>query len=54
MTVKELMEKLAQFDENTEVYVTDMFGYWDKCTNIEFQSTEDWEIEKNRIVLEAI
>jgi len=27
MTVKELIEALSKFDENTEVYVFDDFGY---------------------------
>ena len=28
MTVKELIEALSKFDENTEVYVWDDFGYY--------------------------
>ena len=52
MTVKELRDKLAQFDENMEVKVVDDFGYWEECNSITLITTEDYEIDKDYIVIE--
>lgn len=54
MTVKELKERLAQFDENMEVKVYDNYGYWGDCNYISVVTTEDYEIDKDFIILENI
>lgn len=53
MTIKELKEALAQFDENMEVNVYDNYGYWGDCNNITIATTEDYEIDKDLIILES-
>ncbi len=52
MTVKELRERLAQFDENMKVKVIDDFGYWDDCNSITVVTTENYEIDEDYIVIE--
>ena len=52
MTVKELKERLAQFDDNMEVKVLDDFGYWETCNTVALITTEEYSIEENFIVLE--
>ena len=52
MTVKELREKLAQFDDNMEVKVLDDFGYWETCNTVALITTEEYSIEENFIALE--
>ena len=52
MTVKELRNILAQFDDDMEVKVLDDFGYWDTCNTVTLITTEDYLIEENFIVLE--
>ena len=56
MTVKELIEKLQQFDENTEVIVdTDSFWYQlDDIHSVElqhFHDCDDKEITEDRVVI---
>jgi hypothetical protein len=51
MTVKELRERLAQFDDNMEVKVLDDFGYWDTCNTVTLITTEDYEIDEDYIVI---
>ena len=53
MTIKELRERLAQFDENMEVNVMDNYGYWGECNSITLITTEDYEIDKDCIILET-
>ena len=52
MTVKELRERLAQFDDNMEVKVVDDFGYWEECNSITLITTEEYEVDKDYIVIE--
>ena len=52
MTVKELRERLAQFDD-IEVKVMDNYGYWEECNSITLITTEDYEIDKDCIVIES-
>lgn len=52
MTVKELRERLTQFDDNMEVKVLDDFGYWETCNTVALITIEDYLIEENFIVLE--
>ena len=52
MTVKELRERLAQFDDNIEVKVLDNYGYWEECNSITLITTEDYEIDKDCIIIE--
>lgn len=40
MTIKELIERLSQLDENIEVVVVDNDGTWEHSSNITF-ITED-------------
>ena len=56
MTVKELIEKLQQFDENTEVIVdTDSFWYQlDDIHSVElqhFKDCDDKEVTEDRVVI---
>ena len=56
MTVKELIEKLQQFDENTEVIVdTDGFYYQlDDIHSVELQyftDCDDKEVTEDRVVI---
>ena len=56
MTVKELIEKLQQFDENTEVIVdTDSFWYQlDDVHSVELQhftDCDDKEVTEDRVVI---
>jgi len=53
MTVKELREKLMQYDDDMEVKVLDTFGYYDECNNILLMTTEDYLIDKDYIALES-
>ena len=53
MTVKELRERLAQFDDNMEVKVVDDFGYWEECNSITLITTEEYEVDKDYIVIES-
>lgn len=53
MTVKELRERLAQFDDDMEVKVVDDFGYWEECNSITLITTEDYEVDKDYIVIES-
>lgn len=56
MTVKELIEKLQQFDENTEVIV-DTDGFWHQLDDIHsvelqhFKDCDDKEITEDRVVI---
>ena len=56
MTVKELIEKLQQFDENTEVIV-DTDGFWYQLDDIHsvelqhFHDCDDKEITEDRVVI---
>lgn len=52
MTVKELRDILAQFDDNMEVKVYDNYGYWGECNSITLITTEDYEIDKDCILIE--
>ena len=54
MTVKELREKLLQFDDDVEVVVYDTDGYWGECNTLTFVPTEDYIIEKDTLILENI
>jgi len=54
MTVKELREKLSQFDDDVEVGVYDIYGYWGECNTLTFVSTDDYNIEKNTLILESL
>ena len=38
--------------ENIEVKVVDDFGYWDTCNTVTLITTEDYEIDKDYIVIE--
>lgn len=53
MTVKELRERLIQFDDNMEVKVVDNFGYWEECNSITLITTEEYEVDKDYIVIES-
>lgn len=53
MTVKELRDILAQFDENMEIKVVDDFGYWEECNSVTLITTENYEIDKDYIVIES-
>lgn len=53
MTVKELRERLTQFDDNMEVKVVDNFGYWEECNSITLITTEEYEVDKDYIVIES-
>lgn len=54
MTVKELREKLSQFDDDVEVAVYDTDGYWGECNRLTFVLTDDYYIEKDTLILETI
>lgn len=54
MTVKELREKLSQFDDDVEVAVYDTDGYWSECNRLTFVPTDDYYIEKDTLILETI
>lgn len=54
MTVKELREKLLQFDDDVEVGVYDTDGYWGECNTLTFVSTNDYNIEKDTLILESL
>lgn len=52
MTVKELREKLLQFDDDLEVGVYGEDGYWDKCNVLTLVTADGQYIEKNTLILE--
>ena len=54
MTVKELKEKLSQFDDDVEVGVYDIDRYWGECNTLTFFPTGDYLIEKDTLILESL
>lgn len=53
MTIKELKEKLSQFDDDVEVAVYDTYGYWGECDTFTFVTADDYYIEKDTLILES-
>lgn len=54
MTVKELREKLSQFDDDLVVAVYDTDGYWSECNTLTVVTTDGYYIEKDTLILETI
>lgn len=53
MTVKELREKLLQFDDDLEVAVYGIDGFWDECNTFTVVTTDEYYIEKDTLILES-
>ncbi len=54
MTVKELREKLLQFDDDVEVGIYDIDGYLHECNTFILVTTDEYYIEKNTLILESL
>lgn len=53
MTVKELREKLLQFDDDLEVGVYCNDGFWDECNTFTIVTADEDYIEEDFLLLES-